>query len=265
VKPSDQQMIAITRQPAANLANGERTHLSRTAIDFALAQQQHAQYCDTLRQTGVEVITLPALEGYPDSVFVEDVLIVLPEIAVLCNPGAASRQVEVDAMASDLKSVPLDRPVERINTLATLDGGDVLRVGRTLFVGLSTRTNAAGIEQLRELTISQGYDVIPVRVKGALHLKTAVTAIANDVVLMNPDWIDEASQHAFAAFKHIHIAPPEPFAANALRIAQTLLVAQASPETADRITRAGFDCTAIDISEFGKAEAGLTCMSILIS
>ncbi len=248
----------LTRLPSPRMAEAELTHLARVPIDMALAIQQHAAYCTALSATGAEVVVLPALDGYPDCTFVEDVLISLPEISILTRPGAESRRGEVMAIQSAL---PADLPVAHIVTPGTVDGGDVLLIGKTLYVGLSTRTNHAGIAQLVELAQPFGYKIITVEVPGALHLKTAVTALSSDLILINPAWIDA---DAFGDQRRVVVHPQERFAGNSLSVGDRIFMQAVHPETARRVAAAGFAIEMLEISEFAKAEAGLTCMSVVM-
>jgi dimethylargininase len=250
--------VAITRRPGADLARGELTHLPRTPIDIDRAEGQHHAYRAAIAALGLAIVDLPALDDHPDAVFVEDGLIALPEVFVLCRPGADSRAGEVATLAS---ATPDDRPVRRLGPPARLDGGDVLRIGRTLFVGRSGRTNAAAVEQLAAILAPFGYGVEAVALAGALHLKTAVTAPDDETLLYNPAWVDPA---AFGSRRRIEVAPDEPFAANVLPLAGRLFVQAAHPATGDRLASAGFDVLPIDTSELAKAEAGLTCMSVIV-
>lgn len=249
---------AITRQPSPLMADScELTHVERTPIDMALAASQHAAYVAALEHLGAHVTVLPPLAGHADCAFVEDPLIVLPELVIATRPGAPSRQAEG---ASLLAAAPIDRPHVILTAPATLEGGDVLRVGHTLYVGHSSRTNAEGIAALNRAVSPHGYTVIAVPVPGALHLKTAITALAPDLFVANPDWIDVSH---FAGARIIPVDPAEPFAGNILPVGDQFLAAAAHPRTTERIDVAGFALTSVDISEFAKAEAGLTCMSLI--
>ena len=248
----------LTRRPSRRLAHGERTHLERVSIDFSLAEAQHEAYRAALSHNGAALIELPALDAHPDAVFVEDVVLALPEVFILCRPGAASRAAEPALLAPHL---PKDRPVARLDAQATLDGGDVLCVGRTLFVGISTRTNAAAVAALASVVSRFGYRVEAVQTTGALHLKTAVTALASDLLLMNPAWL---AGDAFPGWRRIHVDPGEPFAGNSLGIGDALFMQSAHQRTAEHVAAAGFAVDLMDISEFAKAEAGLTCLSVII-
>lgn len=254
---------AIVRRPAASLATAcELTFLDRTTIEVDALQRQHAAYQDALTEAGADVVVLDAIEALPDSVFVEDAAVVLDEIAILTRPGTASRQPEPDAIADAMRLHRRD--VARIVAPGTLEGGDVLRIGRTLYVGLTTRTNRTGIEQLAALVAPHGYAVVAVDTPGSLHLKTACTALDDETLLANPAWVDLAP---FAGLRILAVDPEEPFAANVLPVGDTRIVNAACPRTRARIeahcAAAGLRTIAVDIGEFGKAEAGLTCMSLV--
>jgi dimethylargininase len=256
----DHDIVAtvLTRAPGADLSAVELTHLDRAHIDADLAASQHAAMRDAFAARGHRVLTLPALDGHPDAMFVEDALICLPEVSIVCRPGAASRLAEADAIAA---SAPANRPVARIAAPATLDGGDVLRIGRTLFTGRSTRTNDAALAQLATIVRPYGYEVIPVDVPGALHLKTAVTAPTPDAVLINPNWVDA---RVFRRFTQVIVDSDEPFAGNCLPLYDVVFMQAAHPRSAERLRAAGLDVVLIDIGEFAKAEAGLTCLSVVL-
>lgn len=248
---------AITREVSPALAECELSHIEREAIDIALAVNQHGQYRQALEAMGCRVQVLPAQPTMPDSVFVEDTAIVLDEVAVLTRPGAESRRAEVASIAAALHPF---RPVLNITAPGTLDGGDVLRIGRTLYVGQSPRSNAEGITQLRDLLRDYGYHVESMPTRGCLHLKSAVTQLADDSVLLQPEWIDRAP---FAAMSIIEVDPDEPHAANIVRIDDALLMPASFPRTRQRLVDAGFDVTAVDMSELQKAEGAVTCCSLL--
>jgi dimethylargininase len=223
---------------------------------------QHVDYCKALERAGAQVVTLEASSDLPDSVFVEDTAIILDELAILTRPGAPSRQSEPAYVEPELARY---RRLERILPPGTLDGGDVLRVDRTLFVGVSTRTNAEGIKQLEQIAQPLGYTVISVHVTGSLHLKTACTALDATTVLLNPDWIDP---EPFKDFERIQVAADEPFGAAVLPIAGSLIANAAFLRTLDLIAShrqsTGVRLIPVNISEFNKAEAGVTCLSLLI-
>lgn len=210
-----------------------------------------------MRQAGCDVRRLPEAPELPDAVFVEDTAVVLDELAVATNPGAASRRPEVDSVAAVLAAF---RPLARIEPPATLDGGDVLRVGRVLYVGASSRSNDAGRAALWRLVEPFGYRVEPVPLRGCLHLKTAVTEVAPNLLLLNPDWVDAAG---FTGCRTIGVDAVEPFAANALRIGERVIVSVAHPRTATLLRRAGIDVDAVDMTETEKAEGGVTCCSVV--
>lgn len=253
----------IVRHPAASLATAcELTFMARARIEVEILQRQHAAYRTALTEAGAEVIALDAIESLADSVFVEDAAVVLDEIAILTRPGTPSREPEPDAVVAALAMHRRD--IARIVAPGTLEGGDVLRVGRTLYVGLTTRTNRTGIEQLAALVQPHGYTVVAVDTPGSLHLKTACTALDDKTLLANPAWVDLAP---FAGFRILAVDPDEPFAANVLPVGDARIVNAAFPRTRTLVethcAMAGLRTIAVDIGEFGKAEAGLTCMSLV--
>lgn len=250
-------MIAITREVSPSIAHAELTHLARTPIDYPRAMAQHEDYLDALRALDVEVRSLPADPAFPDCVFVEDTAIVLGELAIITRPGAPSRRGETAAMAEALASL---RPLVAVEAPATIDGGDVLLLGRTLYIGRSERTNDEGIAQVRRFVEPHGYDVVPVEFHGALHLKTAATRVSDDSLVINPEWVDRT---VFRGWRTIACHPDEPFAANALMIGPTVIGSAQYPRTLDRIQRVA-SVIAIDSTELAKAEGGVTCCSILL-
>jgi dimethylargininase len=236
----------------------ELTHLAREPIDPIRAAAQHVLYEKALAACGWTVRHLPSLDDHPDAVFVEDAAVVVDEVAVVARPGAASRRGEVATVEEALR--PL-RPVARVEAPATLDGGDVLRVGRRVWVGRSARTNAAGARRLREILSPLGYDVRETAFAGCLHLKTAVTAAADDLVVVNPAWVEPS---LLAPLRHVVVHPEEPFAANVLLLGESVLVSANAPRTAERLRAAGIRVAPVDMSELAKAEGGLTCCSVLV-
>jgi dimethylargininase len=265
--------IAITRGVSDTLGSCELTHLDRTPIDTGLAREQHRQYEGALRRAGCDVVSLPPLHDHPDAVFVEDVAVVLDELAIVTRPGASSRRAEAASVAAALEPY---RALRRIEDPGTLDGGDVLRLRRRIYVGLSGRSNAAAIDQLRLLTAPHGYSVQGVLITGCLHLKSAVTEIAPGTILVNPAWIDPA---VFGDVEVIEVDPGEPYAANGLLLvrspgpsgpgipnAQTLTVYPACfPRTRRILEARGIALDIIDVSELQKAEGAVTCCSLVFS
>lgn len=248
---------AVVRQPGPELANAELTHLARQPIDAAAAATQHQAYAAALTAAGVAVTVLPALPGHPDAAFVEDCALVLPELIVALRPGAASRRGEV---ASLMAALPDDRPRSALAAPATMDGGDVLAVGRTLFVGRSSRTNAEGVAALAAAVTRFGYRVVALEVVHSLHLKTAMTLLPDGRVLANPAWVDAAA----TGCPVLACDPAEPFGGNSLSIGGHTLYPAAQPRTAALLDAAGLTVVPVDIGEFARAEAGLTCLSVLV-
>ncbi|MFL6257408.1 MAG: dimethylarginine dimethylaminohydrolase family protein [Pyrinomonadaceae bacterium] len=250
-------IVALTREPARALDACELTYRERVPIDAEAAARQHRAYCETLRACGASVSTLPPVEELPDSVFVEDTAIVLEEVAVLTRPGAVSRRGEVALIEPEVSRL---RPVLRIEPPATLEGGDVLRLGRTLYVGLSPRTNVEGAEALRRLVAPHGYEVLTVEPRGCLHLKTGCSGLDDSTVLVNPEWVDAS---VFRGFEVLAVDAAEPWAANVLSVAGAVCVSSSFPRTAEALAARGYDVRAVEVSEFAKAEGGMTCMSLL--
>lgn len=251
--------IALTRSVAPSIVDCELTHLMREPINFARAAEQHALYEEALIALGCTIQRLPSLPDLPDSVFVEDTAVVLSELAIIARPGAASRRLEVTSVADALRP---DHPLAFVESPGTLDGGDVLPIGSTIYVGESTRTNTEGIHQLAEFVSAHGYRVRPVKLSGCLHLKSAVTRVAEDVILLNSAWVDSSS---FPGVRKIEVYPGEPFAANALWIAESVIYSATYCKTRQRLEQHGIDVHLVETDELQKAEGGVTCCSILIA
>ncbi|MBN1885842.1 MAG: dimethylargininase [Candidatus Krumholzibacteriota bacterium] len=251
-------MIALTRPVSDSIARCELTHLAREPIDLGRARRQHAAYERLLEALGCRLVRLPAEPEMPDAVFVEDAAVVVDEVAVISRPGAEARRRETASVAAALGRL---RHVERIEAPATLDGGDVLRAGRRIWVGRSGRTNEAGIERLAALLAPHGYTVTGVPVTGCLHLKSAVTALGGRRLLVNRAW---APAEAFDGFELVDVDPGEPFAANALSVGGPVVYSSAFPKTRRRLERAGIDVQTVELDELAKAEGAVTCCSILV-
>ncbi|MGH8264323.1 MAG: dimethylarginine dimethylaminohydrolase family protein [Steroidobacteraceae bacterium] len=252
------KLRAFVRAPGAALNRCELTHLPRVPIDVERARCQHAAYVNALAELGATIEWLAPLEDQPDAVFVEDTAVIYPEIIIMAWPGVASRQAEV-AFAD--RALAQYREVHAVRPPGLLDGGDVLTIGQRVLVGLSTRTNQAGFEQLREALAPFGYSVDSVRVRGCLHLKSACTAIDAHRVIANLNFIERA---ALGAVTIIEVDPREPRSANTLTVQGTTLFSAAYPRTGERLHAAGLRTRAIDVAELEKAESGLTCMSLLL-
>lgn len=250
-------LIAITRPVSPSLATCEITRIAREPIDVARAAEQHAAYEKVLGSLGATIIRAPAAPGHPDAVFIEDTAVVLDEVAVITRPGAPSRQGETEAVASLLAAY---RSVLTMSPPATLDGGDVLRIGRTLYTGRSGRTNPEGVEQLQSLVGQFGYRVVPVEFTGCLHLKAAVTAVSDGLLLLNPAWV---SPNAFSGCETLRVEPREAYGANALRLADSVVYPVQFPRTRDLLVERGLRVTSIDCSELAKAEGAVTCCSLV--
>ena len=250
--------VAITREVSPALGACELTHLERVPIDVELARAQHRAYEQALSDAGYVVERLDAGADMPDSVFVEDIAVVFDELAIITRPGAESRRLETPALVDALAR---QRPLHTIQAPGTVDGGDVLVAGRKVFVGRSTRTNGAAVDQMRQMLTPFGYRVCEVAVSGCLHLKSAVTAVEDDVLLVNPEWVDLGS---FGGFRFVEIDPQEPFAANVLRLDDRLIFSTAFPRTAARLVQLGRRLKLVDASEVAKAEGAVTCCSLIV-
>lgn len=267
---------ALCRAVSPAIADCELSFIGREAIDVEKARKQHADYVAALQSLGVQVHQLPAEPTLPDSVFVEDTVLLFDELAVMTRPGALSRRAEVagiEAAFRKYRSV-----VAHITEPGTIDGGDVLRIGKRVFVGLSQRSNQAAITQLAGLLAPFEYSVIAVPMQNCLHLKSAVTALSDDLVLINPDWVDAGY---FSDYRQIGVAESEPHAANVVRITSAASIASTSsataatnesilmpsnfPETKALVQAAGFTVHTVDVSELQKAEGAVTCCSVLFT
>jgi len=244
-------LIAITRDVSRSINACELTHLAPQTIDVVMANVEHREYRRLLRSLGLEVVRIPAEPAYPDCVFIEDTAVVLDDVAIMARPGAASRRGETRAVADVLQYY---RPLAHIEAPATLDGGDVLVLDNRIYVGISQRTNEAALGQLRLYTRRE---VIPVEVRGCLHLKSAITRVSQRELLVNRDWIDVAP---FAGWTLIDVE--EPFGANALLIGETVIYADAFPRTREKLRH--LDVRTVAANELAKAEGGVTCCSLIL-
>lgn len=250
--------IALTRDLTEAISRCELSHLARAPIDVPLAVAQHAEYEQCLMELGCRVHRLPADATMPDAVFIEDTAVVVEELAVVTRPGAESRRPEVEAVAPALAAW---RSLASIEAPGTLDGGDVLPIGRTIYVGHSARTNRDGIAQLAQLLAPWMYRVVPVQTRDCLHLKTAVTSPAPGLVVVNPAWV---SASIFEGCTAIEVDPAEPFAANVLRVGDVAVCAAEFPRTNARLADAGVTVRTVAMSETAKAEGGVTCCSVIV-
>jgi dimethylargininase len=249
--------VAITREVSPSIGECELTHLAREAIDIGRARAQHRQYEQCLSDLGCTIHQLPAEASMPDSVFVEDTAVVLEELTVIMHPGAETRRAETVSVAQVLKGY---RQLHRIEPPGTMDGGDVLRVGKMLYIGLTSRSNAAAAEQLRSFVSAHGYRVKGVEVEGCLHLKSAVTQVGPTTLLVNRAWVDVRS---FEGMELMDVAASEPMGANALLVGETVIYPQAHTETQRRLEDRGITVKTVDVSELAKAEGGVTCCSLI--
>ena len=247
---------AFTRAVSPRLAECQLTHLERVPIDASRAARQHSDYEEALRTAGLEIIRLPELADDPDAVFVEDTALLLDDHAVITRPGAASRANETDSTAAGLAGC---FELHRIAS-GFLDGGDVLRIGRRLYVGRSSRTDADGIAGLAGLIRPLGYEVIETRLRDCLHLKTGATYAGDGVLLYNERCIDPAQ---FEGVEPLAVHSSEPAAANCIRAGDQIIMPAGNPRTTAMMKDRGFSVIEVDVSELQKAESGVTCMSLI--
>lgn len=250
--------IAITRGVSPSIGACELTHVERQAIDVAAAREQHAAYETALRALGCEIERLPAEDDLPDSVFVEDIAIVFPELAILTRPGAETRRGETGSIAQALQPY---RPVSPIQPPATVDGGDVLVAGKTVFIGLSQRTNQDAAAQMAAILKPLGYSLQCLPVTRCLHLKSAVTQVDEETLLLNPDWVDEGH---FSGWRLLSVHPDEPFGANALLLKNKIVYPAAYVRTRAIMEQLSLAVMPVEVSELAKAEGGVTCCSLIV-
>jgi dimethylargininase len=246
-------MIVFTREVSPSIVQCELTHLTRTPIDLVRARAQHRAYEAALTTLGCTVRRLPDTPDSPDAVFVQDAAFVFDEVAVIARPGAASRRAETATVVPALEAL---RTLQFIEAPGTLDGGDMVCLGRSVFIGQTARTNAHGASQVEDILKPFGYTVQPVALTGCLHLQTAITPVADRMILVNRAWVDPT---VFGDVEVIDVDPSEPFAANALRIGNVLILPDAVPKTRARLEARGLGVVQVDVSELAKAEAGVTC------
>ena len=250
-------LTAITRAVSPAIVDCELSFIPRQPIDLQIAREQHHSYEQLLEQLGARVVSLASEPDLPDSMFVEDPAIVLDELAVILPLGTETRRLEAASLAEAISKF---RTLAYVALPGNLEGGDILRIGRKLFVGVTKRSNAEGLRQLAAILVPHHYEVIPVRVTGCLHLKSAVTCLGRQTLLANRAWFDPAP---FSGCEWIDVDPAEPHAANALALGNTVIFPASFPRTRARVEAQGFDVTPLDISELQKAESGLTCSSLI--
>ena len=251
-------LVALTRPVSPTITECQLTHLQREPIDVALAEQQHAAYETLLEELGAKVVRVEAAPDLPDAVFVEDCAVVVDEVAVVTLPGTRSRLGELDGVAQCLAQY---RDCVMMEEPAMLDGGDVVIAGEDIYVGRSSRTNDAGIEQLRAAVGEFGYTVTPIEFGGALHLKSVCTAIDAGTLFLDPRRVDVTQ---FREVEYLAVPPDEWPATNVITVNGTIVMASGNPQTKEMLTGAGREVRAVDISEFSKAEGAVSCKSILL-
>ena len=250
------RLVAVTREVSPTINECELSFVAREPIDVERAVAQHRAYCDLLSELGARVVVLPPDPSLPDAVFVEDTAVVVEGGAVITLPGAESRRPETVAVADVLRR---HLPVEFMQGPGTLDGGDVMHVGRTLYVGRTARTDDEGAAELRRLLAPHGYEVRQVGVHGCLHFKSGCSYVGRGTVLANREWIDAGE---LTDVEILDVPPAEPWGANTVVVGDTVVVSSAYPETARVLESRGFAVRTLDVAEFHKAEGGLSCLSV---
>ena len=247
-------LSAWVRPPAQNFINALSEHPEATSINFQKARQQHAAYCEALQTAGLAVEILEPLDAFPDSVFIEDNAVILNGRAVLCSMKEVSRQGEVLFLADALQS---RLPVLRLQAPVFIDGGDILQTEDTVFVGLSQRTHRAAVEALQSLTPKP---VVPVHVKQGLHLKTSVSSLGNHLLIIQPSQVDTEPLNGY---EWIEVDEDEAYAANCLTVGNNVILPAGFPKLEQQIREHGFSTLPVEMSEFQKADGGVTCLSLL--
>lgn len=252
-------LLAITRDVSPRFNECEITHIERSPIDIKIAQAQHHEYVQALKELGCAVLELPAEADLPDSVFVEDTAVILPEVALLTRPGADSRRPETESIARALAPY---REIVHVESPATVDGGDVLVVGKKIFVGMSTRSNPESVKQMNQLLGRFGYEIQGVEVHDVLHLKSAITRVDDETLLINRNWMDVEN---FEGYRLIDIDPSEAFAANCLPVNGAIIYPTAFPNTAAKLESHGYRIKPVVLDELAKAEGAVTCCSLIVA
>jgi len=251
-------VVAITREISSRFNECEITHIDRTPIDLDIARTQHKEYVQALAKIGCRVIELHEERDLPDSVFVEDTAFILPEVAVITRPGADSRKPET---ASIIQALSSHRPLVHVSAPATVDGGDVLVLGKNIYIGMSTRSTQEAVTQLQGLLDNYGYRVNGVKLTDCLHLKTAVTRVDDKTLIINKNWVDAAH---FAEYELIEVDSSESFAANCLPVKDVIIYPTTFPNTQKKLEQKGFKIVNVKLDELAKAEGAVTCCSLII-
>jgi len=251
-------VIAVTREVSSRFNECEITHIDRTPIDLDIARAQHHEYVQALAKIGCQVIELDEERDLPDSVFVEDTAFILPEAAVITRPGADSRKPETESIIQALSSY---RPLVHVTAPATVDGGDVLVLGKNIYIGMSTRSTQDAVTQLQSLLDNYGYTVTGIKLTDCLHLKTAVTRVDDKTLLINKNWVAPAH---FTGYELIEVDPSEPFAANCLPVKGVIIYPTSFPKTQEKLVQKGFKIVNVNLNELAKAEGAVTCCSLII-
>lgn len=249
----------IVKTPCPSVCDGITSAPELGKPDYEKALKQHAAYIEALKQCGVDVTVLPADDAYPDSCFVEDVAVVTRKCAIITNPGAATRNGETAAIGPVLERFFSPEHIHRIQAPGTLEGGDVMMVGDTFYVGKSARTNEEGIRQFAAILQSYGFACVCVQLEKVLHLKTGVNYLENNNLLVSGEFCDKA---CFAQYRKTEIPEVEAYAANCIWVNGTVLVPEGYPVVKAAVEGLGYPVLTVDTSEFRKIDGGLSCLSL---
>jgi len=248
---------AVVRTPGKSLINGLTDSKHLGVPNYSQAIIQHQAYVEALQFCGLEVTVLEPCEGYPDSTFVEDVALITPNCVIMTRPGAESRRGEVEQMMTVLKSQ--FKNLETIEAPGTIEAGDIMMVGDHFYIGLSDRTNIQGANQLIDLLIKYGYTGSTVELKDVLHLKTGLSYLENDMLVICGEF---KSDPIFSEFEQIEIPESESYAANCIWVNDNVIIPTGYPMTKDKISSTGYNVLEVDVSEFKKLDGGLSCLSL---
>ena len=250
----NKSLHAWVRPPSKNFAQALSKHPDATSINLQIAKKQHATYCNALKTAGLTVEVLEPLGDFPDSVFIEDNALILEGQVVLCSMKETTRRKESSFLASTLQS---RLPVIQLKPPVYIDGGDILQTEDTVFVGQSQRTNPEALKALQSLTSKR---IVPIQVKEGLHLKTSVSYLGKNLLVINSSHIEA---DPFREFEWIEVEEEEAYAANCLTVGENVILPAGFPKLEQRIRKHGFSTLAVEMSEFQKADGGVTCLSLL--
>jgi dimethylargininase len=226
-------------------------------IDLEIAKMQHLKYCNTLSKLGINIIRLDTDDSLPDCCFTEDIIAIADDIAIITNPGIQSRVAETKALE---KTLSVFKDVFRITSPGTIEGGDVLKIEKTIYIGISSRTNMEGIRQFTSILEPRGYWIKPVEIRNTLHLKSVCTYLGNRRIILAEGYFDI---NVFSGFEKIIVPREEEYCANCLFVNNRVLIPKGFPKTKALIEAKGLIVSELEMSEFRKADGAVTCLSVI--